>query len=370
MEDKQEYNVPQKKQENKVSVTIDVNFCNQIDDKLMANKRINEVNHITNKCYKNGNAEDIQDGTERYPCEVSDTKTRQPSFLVKDLLVDTLKFLELRSENPRTITGVPTGYHELDQITAGLQPSDLIIVAGSPSMGKTAFALNIMLHATIYADKKSSAIIFSLEMSKEQLMQRILCSMAHVDARRFHTGKLESEKCDWPRLTMAAGSLGEALIHIDDTPAISMPEIRIKSRHLKAKHGLDLIIIDFLQLMSARHREKRQEELSEITRSLKALAKELKLPIVLLSQLNRSYEDRAHTPPSIADLNSLSTIEQDADVILFIYREDCNDPACKFPHSDSTRIIVSKQRNGTTGTVYLNFQENIHTFENQPTLYS
>ena len=295
---------------------------------------------------------------------------RPSYFPVKDILKDTFKSIEALYERKELITGVPTGYHDLDKMTAGLQPSGLIVVAGRPSMGKTAFALNLIEYAATHAEKPVPSVIFSLEMSKEQLVQRMLCSLAKVDAGRLRTGHLGES--DWPKLTMAAGQLTETQIFIDDTPAISVLELRSKARRLKAEHGLGLIVVDYLQLMRGSNPESRQQEISEISRSLKALAKELQLPVVALSQLNRSLESRTDKRPMMADLRESGAIAQDADVIMFVYREsvyceDCKsrERTCEKGHDKDAEIIIGKQRNGPIGTVHLTFRGEFTRFENQ-----
>ncbi len=314
--------------------------------------------------------EEILDQAEKAIFEISENRIRPSYYPVKDILQDTFKSIEALYERKELVTGVPTGYHDLDKMTAGLQPSDLIIVAGRPSMGKTAFALNVVEYATTHADNSVPAVIFSLEMSKEQLVQRMLCSLAKVDAGRLRTGHLGES--DWPKLTMAAGQLADTQIYIDDTPAISVLELRSKARRLKAEHGLGLIIVDYLQLMRGSNPESRQQEISEISRSLKALAKELELPVVALSQLNRSLESRTDKRPMMADLRESGAIEQDADVIMFVYREavyceDCKsrERTCEKGHDKDAEIIIGKQRNGPIGTVHLTFRGEFTRFENQ-----
>jgi replicative DNA helicase len=255
-------------------------------------------------------------------------------------------------------------------MTAGMQAGDLVIIAGRPSMGKTAFALNVVEYATTHADSKVPAVVFSLEMSKEQLVQRMLCSVSRVDAGRLRTGHLGES--DWPKLTMGAGQMSESPIFIDDTPAISVLELRSKSRRLKAEHGLGLIVVDYLQLMRGSNTESRQQEISEISRSLKALAKELELPVIALSQLNRSLESRTDKRPMMADLRESGAIEQDADVIMFVYRdsvycEACKkrDGSCDKGHDRDAEVIIGKQRNGPIGTVHLTFRGEFTRFENQ-----
>ena len=345
-------------------------YCKLVKEKSVARKLIEASTAIASRGYEGGDMEEILDQAEKSIFEISENRIRPSYYPVKDILKDTFKSIEALYERKELVTGVPTGYHDLDKMTAGLQSSDLVIVAGRPSMGKTAFALNVIEYATTHADNSVPAVIFSLEMSKEQLVQRMLCSLAKVDAGRLRTGHLGES--DWPKLTMAAGQLNETQIFIDDTPAISVLELRSKARRLKAEHGLGLIIVDYLQLMRGSNPESRQQEISEISRSLKALAKELALPVVALSQLNRSLESRTDKRPMMADLRESGAIEQDADVIMFVYREavyceDCKsrERTCEKGHDRDAEIIIGKQRNGPIGTVHLTFRGEFTRFENQ-----
>jgi replicative DNA helicase len=268
------------------------------------------------------------------------------------------------------ITGVPTGFTDLDNMTSGLQGGDLIIIAGRPSMGKTAFCLNLVEYATMHADKPITSAVFSLEMGKEQLVQRMLCSVARIDASRVRNGKLAQS--EFPTLVNAAGVIAEAPIFIDDTPAITVLELRAKARRLKQEHNLGLIVVDYLQLMQGSNPESRQQEISEISRSLKALAKELNVPVIALSQLNRSLESRTDKRPILADLRESGAIEQDADVIMFLYRESvyCDackkrDNSCNEGHERNAEVIVGKQRNGPLGVEQLTFLGEYTRFESQ-----
>ena len=345
-------------------------YCKLVKEKSVARKLIEASTDIVTRGYEGGDMEEILDQAEKAIFEISENRIRPSYYPVRDILKDTFKSIELLYERKELVTGVPTGYTDLDKMTAGLQPSDLIIVAGRPSMGKTAFALNVVEYATTHADNSVPAVIFSLEMSKEQLVQRMLCSLAKVDAGRLRTGHLGES--DWPKLTMAAGQLNDTQVFIDDTPAISVLELRSKARRLKAEHGLGLIIVDYLQLMRGSNPESRQQEISEISRSLKALAKELELPVVALSQLNRSLESRTDKRPMMADLRESGAIEQDADVIMFVYREavyceECKsrEKTCEKGHDKDAEIIIGKQRNGPIGTVHLTFRGEFTRFENQ-----
>ncbi|MEA3545888.1 MAG: replicative DNA helicase [Thermodesulfobacteriota bacterium] len=345
-------------------------YCKLVKEKSVARKLIEASTEIATRGYEGGDMEEILDHAEKSIFEISENRIRPSYYPVKDILKDTFRSIEALYERKELVTGVPTGYHDLDKMTAGLQSSDLIVVAGRPSMGKTAFALNLIEYAATHAERPVPSVIFSLEMSKEQLVQRMLCSLAKVDAGRLRTGHLGES--DWPKLTMAAGQLNETQIFIDDTPAISVLELRSKARRLKAEHGLGLIVVDYLQLMRGSNPESRQQEISEISRSLKALAKELELPVVALSQLNRSLESRTDKRPMMADLRESGAIEQDADVIMFVYREsvyceDCKsrERTCEKGHDRDAEIIIGKQRNGPIGTVHLTFRGEFTRFENQ-----
>ncbi|MDF1553528.1 MAG: replicative DNA helicase [Deferrisomatales bacterium] len=303
--------------------------------------------------------EEYLDKAEKAIFEVTARQVK-PSFVpLKEILRDAFARIEELYERQDAVTGVPSGYHELDQLTAGLQPSDLIIIAGRPGMGKTSFVLNMAQHAAIQGG--TPVAFFSLEMSKEQLVMRMLCSEAKIDSHRLRRGKLRDS--DWPKLTRAAGALAEAPIYIDDTPGVSTLELRAKCRRLKSEAGLGLVIVDYLQLMRGKGKyDVREQEISEISRTLKALAKELHVPVVALSQLNRGVESRADKRPMISDLRESGAIEQDADVIMFIYRDEIYNK--ESPDQGIAEIIVGKQRNGPTGDVRLAFISEYTTFEN------
>jgi replicative DNA helicase len=299
------------------------------------------------------------DKAEKAIFEITARNMRRPFSVVKDILRDTFARIEELYERKDLVTGVPSGYHDLDQLTAGLQPSDLIIVAGRPGMGKTSFVLNIAQYAAI--EGGVPVAFFSLEMSKEQLVMRLLCSEARVDSHRLRRGMLRDS--DWPKLTRAAGAPAEAPIYIDDTAAISTLEVRAKARRLKSEANVGLIIVDYLQLMRAKGSyDVREQEISEISRSLKALAKELHVPVIALSQLNRGVESRSDKRPMISDLRESGAIEQDADVIMFIYRDEIYNK--ESPDKGIAEIIVGKQRNGPTDTVKLAFLSEFTAFEN------
>jgi replicative DNA helicase len=300
----------------------------------------------------------LLDDAERLIFQISERRMQGSAFPVRAILKDTFEHIERLYDRKEHITGLATGFDDLDRMTSGFQPSDFIIIAGRPSMGKTAFALNIAKHAGVEDHKR--VLVLSLEMSKEQLVQRLLCAEARVDSHKVRTGYLDPR--DWTRMTNAAGRLAEAPIYIDDSPALSVLEARAKARRMKAEHGLDLIVIDYLQLMRGRNPENRQQEISEISRSLKALAKELVVPVVALSQLSRAVEARQSKEPQLSDLRESGALEQDADVILFLYRPE----RYGIQSEDGDRvadIIVGKQRNGPTGKVQVTFIPEFASFE-------
>ncbi|MDO8489215.1 MAG: replicative DNA helicase, partial [Candidatus Omnitrophota bacterium] len=279
---------------------------------------------------------------------------------LKEIVKDSIETIDRLYQNKAHVTGIPTGYIDFDLKTAGLQPSDLIIVAGRPSMGKSAFALGIAEYAGVI--EKIPTAIFSLEMSKEQLVQRMLCSHARVDAHKVRTGYLATS--DWPRLTAAAGKLSEAPIYIDDTPAISVMELRARARRLKSHHDVKLIILDYMQLMrgSSMNMESRQQEISEISRSLKALARELSVPVIAISQLSRAVESRNDHRPQLSDLRESGAIEQDADVVVLILREEYYTPSPE--NQGIAEAIIAKQRNGPVGSLKLAFIKEFTRFDN------
>lgn len=345
-------------------------YAKMVKEKSVARHMINVATEIVKRGYDGQEIEKTLDWAEKSIFDIAGMRSRPSYYSTREIMQDTFKAIEELYERKELVTGVPTGYVDLDTMTAGFQKGDLLIVAGRPSMGKTAFGLNIIEHATMHAKEKVSALIFSLEMSKEQLVQRMLCSVSRVDASRLRTGHLGDS--DWPKLTNGAGLLSEAQIFIDDTPAISVLELRAKARRLKAEYDLGLIVVDYLQLMQGTNSESRQQEISEISRSLKALAKELSVPIIALSQLNRSLESRTDKRPMMADLRESGAIEQDADVIMFVYREAVyceacrkRDGTCDKNHANDAEIVVGKQRNGPIGTVHLTFKGEFTRFENQ-----
>jgi replicative DNA helicase len=310
--------------------------------------------------------EDVQglvDEAERKIFGLAERRLEGSAQPVKAILKNTFEYIERLYERKEHITGVATGFEKLDKETSGFQPSDFIIIAGRPSMGKTAFALNIAQYVGVEVGGK--VLVLSLEMSAQQLVQRMLCSEAKVDSQAVRTGFLNSS--DWHRLTAAAGRLSEAGIYIDDSPALSVLEARAKARRMKAEHGLNLLIIDYLQLMRGRAAlENRQQEISEISRSLKALAKELNVPVVALSQLSRAVETRSQRDfrPQLSDLRESGALEQDADVILFLYRQSVYKDDVPPDEANLAEVIIGKQRNGPIGTVKVVFLPQYARFEN------
>ncbi|MDQ3389503.1 MAG: replicative DNA helicase [Gemmatimonadota bacterium] len=337
-----------------------------VREKAVLRRLIEAATTIIQETYANqGEVEELLDHAEQRIFQIAQTRERKGFVWIKELLWPAMEHIEMLQQSSSTITGVPTGFHDLDELTAGFQKGDLVIVAARPSMGKTAFTLNIAQHAAISA--KKAVAIFSLEMSKEALVQRLLTSEARVDAGRVRTGRLRDD--DYPRLGMAAGLLNTAPIYIDDTAGMSVLEMRAKARRLKSdRPDLSLIIVDYLQLMQGSTRsENRQQEVSDISRSLKALAKELELPVVALSQLSRAVEQRPDKRPMMSDLRESGAIEQDADLIMFLYRPEYYFGAVdKEGNSLEGRaeVIIGKQRNGATGTVHMIFQKEYTRFEN------
>lgn len=345
-------------------------YCKLVKEKAISRELIKVATAIAAKGYEGGEVEASLDWAESEIFKIANMKTRPSFFSTREIVKDTIKTIEKLFTRKEQITGVPTGFADLDNMTSGLQGGDLIIIAGRPSMGKTAFCLNLIEYAAMHASDPIPSAIFSLEMGKEQLVQRLLCSVARIDASRVRTGKLVQS--EFPTLLTAAGVIAEAPIYIDDTPAISVLELRAKARRLKAEKNIGLVVVDYLQLMTGKNTENRQQEISEISRSLKALAKELSVPVIALSQLNRSLESRTDKRPMLADLRESGAIEQDADVIMFLYRESvyCDackkrDNSCNEGHERSAEVIVGKQRNGPLGVEQLTFFGEYTRFESQ-----
>ncbi|WP_077329778.1 replicative DNA helicase [Virgibacillus siamensis] len=310
--------------------------------------------------------EDVLNEAEKNILEVSGRKNSGAFKSIKDVLIDVYDNIEQLHHHDADVTGIPTGYRDLDRITSGFQRNDLIIVAARPSVGKTAFALNIAQNVAINTDE--NVAIFSLEMGADQLVSRMLCAEGNIDAQRLRTGRLEPD--DWGKLTMAMGSLSNAGIYIDDSPGIRVSEIRSKCRRLKQEHGLGMILIDYLQLIqgSGNSKENRQQEVSEISRSLKALARELNVPLIALSQLSRGVESRQDKRPMMSDLRESGSIEQDADIVGFLYRDDYYDQESE--KQNIIEIIISKQRNGPVGNVELAFVKEYNKFVDLDHRYS
>jgi replicative DNA helicase len=336
-------------------------YARIIKEKAVLRKLIETSTNIITESYEDrGDVESLLDQAEQAIFQISENRVRPSFYPIREIVKSSFKTIERLFEKKELVTGVPSGFKDLDQRTAGFQPSDLIIVAGRPSMGKTALCLNIAQYASI--EKKIPVAIFSLEMSKEQLVTRMLCSEAQVEGHRLRTGFLTES--DWPRLTLAAGNLSDAPIFIDDTAALTVLETRAKARRLNAEYGLGLILIDYLQLMKGRSRvESRQQEISEISRSLKALAKELNVPVIAVSQLSRRTEERQGMRPQLADLRESGAIEQDADLILFIYRDEVYNRAEDNPNRGKAEVIIGKQRNGPIGKVDLAYFDKFTTFK-------
>ena len=333
-----------------VPSTANVKYYIQIvEEKSILRQLIAASNDIINESYEASDELDmILDRAEKRIFDISQRQNTNYFMPIKDVLIDTYARIEEISKNKGQIIGLATGFHDFDQKTSGLQPSDLILVAARPSMGKTSFVLNIAQYAALR--NKVPVAIFSLEMAKEQLVQRMLSAEANVELQKIRTGDLTEE--DWLKLVRAAGPLSQAPIFIDDSADMSVMEIRSKSRRLKMEQNLGLVVIDYLQLMAGRGRaENRQQEISEISRSLKALARELKVPVIALSQLSRAPEARTQHRPMLSDLRESGAIEQDADLVAFIYRDEYYNRDTE--KKNIAEIIIAKQRNGPTGVVEL-----------------
>ena len=335
-------------------------YVNIVKEKSILRTLINNSTKIVSLCYENeGNIDEVVDSAEQLIFEITDSKPKGSYLHLKEIIKDSIETIDSLYQKKAHVTGIPTGFIDFDIKTSGLQASDLIVIAGRPSMGKSAMAIGIAEYAGVV--EKIPLAIFSLEMSKEQLVQRMLCSHARVDAHKVRTGYLAPS--DWPRLTSAAGKLSEAPIFIDDTPAISVMELRAKARRLKAQQDIKLIILDYLQLMrGSADMENRQQEISEISRSIKALARELHIPIVAISQLSRAVEARTDHRPQLSDLRESGAIEQDADVVVLILREEYYNPTSD--NQGIAEINIAKQRNGPVGSLKLTFIKEYTRFEN------
>ncbi len=324
-------------------------YANIVADKAILRRLIKVNEEIANQCYLGSDSvEDILADTEKQIFGILQNKGGGDYVPIKQVVINALEKIEQAAKTQGNVTGIATGFLDLDYKTAGLQPSDLILVAARPSMGKTAFVLNIAQHVAFHSNEATA--IFSLEMSKEQLVNRLFSLESRVDAQLLRSGNLED--ADWEKLIEGAGTIGRSKLIIDDTPGISISELRSKCRKYKLEHDLKLVIIDYLQLMSGSgHSDSRQQEISEISRSLKGLARELHVPVIALSQLSRAVEQRPDHRPMLSDLRESGAIEQDADVVMFIYRDDYYNKDT--PDKNIAEIIIAKQRNGPIGTVNL-----------------
>ncbi len=331
-----------------------------VRDKSTLRRLIDTAGKIITDCYDSTNVDELLDSAEKDIFEISDTKSKSTMTTAAQAVKTAFEAIAARAAQHSACTGVPTTYARLDELTAGLQPSDLIIIAARPSMGKTALALNIALRSAVHHGTRTA--VFSLEMSTEQLIQRMLCTFGKVDLANMRRGFLDDE--DWTKLYDAAQYLSGAAIFIDDTPSLSTLELRARCRRLKAEHGIQLVIVDYLQLMRAsRNIDSREQEISDISRTLKAIAKELNIPVVALSQLNRKVEERSDKRPMLSDLRESGAIEQDADVICFIYRDEVYNKKDDNPKRGVAEIIIGKQRNGPTGVCSLAYLKEFTAFE-------
>jgi replicative DNA helicase len=336
-------------------------YAQIVRDKAQLRELIRVARELTEHGFDE--SEDVRaliDRAEQMVFRISERRLHKSAVPVREVLTRTIEHIETLYRKKEHVTGVPTGFADLDRLTAGLQKADFIIIAGRPSTGKTAFALNVVQQVAVETGR--AALVFSLEMSKEQLVQRLLCSEARVDSHRVRTGYLETG--DWKRIGAAAGRLADAPLFIDDTANLSVLEARAKARRIRAEHGLELVVIDYLQLMQGRWRaENRQQEISEISRSLKALAKELEVPVVALSQLSRAVEARGDSLPRLSDLRESGALEQDADVIVFLHRPGLYKENPADAEKNLTDVIIGKQRNGPTDKIQLVFKPEYTRFE-------
>ena len=341
-------------------------YANIVKEKAILRKLIKVTEGIANECYQSKEpVEVILEDTEKKVFDIVQNRSSSDFVSIDKIVLQSLESIEAASKSKGSVTGVATGFYDLDYRTAGLQPSDLILVAARPSMGKTAFVLNIAEYVAVKSHVCTA--IFSLEMSKDQLVKRMLAMNSRVDSQAIRSGELKDE--DWGKLVESVKTIGNSKLIIDDTPGISIAELRSKCRKFKLEHNLGLVIIDYLQLMTGnRKSESRQQEVSEISRSLKALAREINAPIIALSQLSRAVEQRPDKRPMLSDLRESGAIEQDADVVMFIYRDDYYNHDTEEP--GVAEIIIGKQRNGPTGTVKLGWQANFTKFVNLERAYS
>ena len=337
-------------------------YAEIVADKSMMRRLIKLNDELSNICYAgNEPLPAILEKTEKSVFELLQKRNLGEYTPIRQVVLNALDRIERASKNKGNVTGIPTGFNDLDYKLSGLQPSDLVLVAARPSMGKTAFVLNIAQHVAF--KKEKGVAIFSLEMSKEQLVNRLFSLESQVDSQAIRTGNLKDS--DWEKLIEGAGIIGKSNLIIDDTPGISVSELRSKCRKYKLEHDIQLVIIDYLQLMTGsvgRHSESRQQEISEISRSLKALARELNVPVVALSQLSRAVEGRPDKRPMLSDLRESGAIEQDADVVMFIYRDEYYNKDTEY--KKQAEIIIAKQRNGPVGTVHLAWLADYTKFAN------
>ena len=339
-------------------------YLNVVDQKAALRRLIRTATNIVSDGYERQDEVDsVLSDAERNILKVSQRKGQSSFHPIGSVLSDAYSTIEKLHQSSGEITGIATGFTDLDKMTAGFQRNDLIFVAARPSVGKTAFALNISQNVAVRTGE--NVAIFSLEMGAEQLVMRMLCAEGNIDAQRLRTGRLEAE--DWGRLSLAMSSLSQAGIYIDDTPGLRVNEIRAKCRRLKQEHGLGMIMIDYLQLIvgNGKPGENRQQEVSEISRTLKAIARELQVPVIALSQLSRGVESRQDKRPMMSDIRESGAIEQDADIVAFLYRDDYYDKESE--DANTIEIIIAKQRNGPTGTVKLSFRKEYNKFVNMET---
>ena len=336
-------------------------YAGIVAEKSLLRRMIRANEEIAGACYtQKDEIEEILNQAEKKIFEISQKRDSEGFVPIRQIVLNAIEKIEYASHIKGNVTGISTGFTDLDNRTAGLQPSDLVLIAARPSMGKTALVLNIAQHVVLKENR--CAAIFSLEMSKEQLTNRLFSMESHVDAQKIRTGDLTEQ--EWADLIESAGNIGESRLIIDDTPAITVQQLRTKCRKYKMEFGLELVIIDYLQLMSGSGRsgESRQQEISDISRSLKALARELGVPVIALSQLSRAVESRPNHRPMLSDLRESGAIEQDADVVMFIYRDDYYNPDSE--KKGIAEIIIAKQRNGPIGTVELSWQPSLTKFAN------
>lgn len=341
-----------------------VYYAKIVEEKALLRRLIQTATQIAMNGYSGGEeVDEIIDAAERQILEIGQRQIRGGFVPIRDVLMETYQQIEQLHYNQDGLRGIATGFVDLDRMTSGFQKSDLIIIAARPSMGKTAFALNVAQNVAMRTGE--TVAIFNLEMSASQLVTRMIAAEGNIDAQVFRTGQLQEE--DWEKVTMAMSSLSEAPIFIDDTPGVSVYDIRAKLRRLQSEHGLGLVIIDYLQLISGRGGDSRQQEISEISRSLKLMARELNVPVISLSQLSRAVEQRQDKRPMLSDLRESGSIEQDADIVAFLYRDDYyNEDSEK---KNIAEVIIGKQRNGPVGKVELLFLKNYNKFLSLETKY-